>query len=421
MDEEIAIFQEQSHEGLRSRLGGSLSGICFCLILFIGAFPSLVWWNEGRDVDMYNTINEGRAINVPKSKQRVVLLAGPHKTSSSSIQRNIYHWLNAASEENGTSSLSTQWAWPSPAKSFLEHGCEMDNKLESKIFYPFIEAIKGMHKSSRCITSFYSKREIIELYHDEIYKKWNQGYNLVIGSEAIDFIASERRNDGPIILNDLINELPWHLKGGNPFYGSDEDITAVVAYRAPRVDHLISLWHQCCMEDMSFYEYLTHRIRIVVDPVRSLDSLKLASVFLERGIETVLIDMSGVKALGYDMSNIVACDVLNAECNERKMFSGAQNEEVIIANTRFHSDENFNVTDAQLDRINDVIEMYDCNFMTMMQHTKFKVLYSNELDATLSKCNERKHTIHSRDAMVRQIIEITRDSTSAGEEILPSG
>jgi hypothetical protein len=43
------------------------------------------------------------------------------------------------------------------------------------------------------------------------------------------------------------------------------------------------------------------------------------------------------------------------------------------------------------------------------------------LDATLSKCNERKHTIHSRDAMVRQIIEITRDSTSAGEEILPSG
>jgi hypothetical protein len=103
------------------------------------------------------------------------------------------------------------------------------------------------------------------------------------------------------------------------------------------------------------------------------------------------------------------------------LISGAQNEEVIIANTKFHSDENFNVTDAQLDRINDVIEMYDCNFMTMMQHTKLKVLYSNELDATLSKCNERKHTIHSRDAMVRQIIEITRDSTSAGEEILPSG
>jgi hypothetical protein len=84
------------------------------------------------------------------------------------------------------------------------------------------------------------------------------------------------------------------------------------------------------------------------------------------------------------------------------LISGAQNEEVIIANTKFHSDENLNVTDAQSDRINDVIEMYDCNFMTMMQHaTRKVVIYSNELDATLSKCNEHhKHTIHSRVAAI---------------------
>jgi hypothetical protein len=64
MDEETGIFQEQTHEGVGSRLGGSFSGICFGLILFIGAFP-LLWWNEGRAVDMYNAINEGRDIYVP--------------------------------------------------------------------------------------------------------------------------------------------------------------------------------------------------------------------------------------------------------------------------------------------------------------------------------------------------------------------
>jgi hypothetical protein len=61
--------------------------------------------------------------------------------------------------------------------------------------------------------------------------KWNQGYNLVIASEAIDFIASDnRRFDGPEILNRLVDELLWHGREEDPLHGSDEDIKAVVVY-----------------------------------------------------------------------------------------------------------------------------------------------------------------------------------------------
>jgi len=52
------------HEGYFGRLGDSFAGICIGLVLFIGAFP-LLWWNEGRAVDMYRAVNEGRNIYVP--------------------------------------------------------------------------------------------------------------------------------------------------------------------------------------------------------------------------------------------------------------------------------------------------------------------------------------------------------------------
>ena len=356
---------------------------------------------------------------VSNTNQRVVILAGPHKTASSSIQLNLYHWLNVNSTQEDIAGLSKSWAWPSPSKEFIEHGCEMNDKLASKIFYPFIEAIMGMHKKSRCMNSHYSSTELIKLYHDKIYMKWNQGYNLVIASEAIDFIASDnRRFDGPEILNRLVDELPWHGREEDPLHGSDEDITAVVVYRAPRVDHIVSLWHQCCMEEMSFYEYLTRRFETVVDPLRSLDSLKLAKMFLDKDIETVIIDMSGVAALGYDMSNVVACDVLNAECTERKTFLGApEQEKAKIANIMTHSQDNFNITSAQLDQINDVIELYECNFVTLMQHEKIRILYSKNLDAVLSKCKEREGDINNtRDDMVRRIIDIAKGINNVGGE-----
>ena len=55
---------EVSEQGYFERVGNSFAGICFGVILFFGAFP-LLWWNEGRAVDMYKAINEGRNSIVP--------------------------------------------------------------------------------------------------------------------------------------------------------------------------------------------------------------------------------------------------------------------------------------------------------------------------------------------------------------------
>jgi hypothetical protein len=58
------VYQETEYSGFFSNLGDSFAGICIGLLLFIGAFP-LLWWNEGRAVDAYQAIDEGRKIVVP--------------------------------------------------------------------------------------------------------------------------------------------------------------------------------------------------------------------------------------------------------------------------------------------------------------------------------------------------------------------
>jgi len=51
-------FSEVTSENWFSRVGSSIKGILFGILLFIAAFP-LLWWNEGRSVERYNSLNEG--------------------------------------------------------------------------------------------------------------------------------------------------------------------------------------------------------------------------------------------------------------------------------------------------------------------------------------------------------------------------
>lgn len=54
-------YTEISHQSWFSRLGKSIKGILFGLFLFFTAFP-LLWWNEGRSVERYNSLKEGQQI-----------------------------------------------------------------------------------------------------------------------------------------------------------------------------------------------------------------------------------------------------------------------------------------------------------------------------------------------------------------------
>ena len=384
-------------------------------------------------------------------RQQVVLLAGPHKTASSSIQRNLFHWLN---DDGHASGLSKDWAWPSPSQTFREDGCSVEGDFEEQqIFYWLIQALKGgSSKQIRCInSSVYTKLGMIEKYRNEIYNQWMKGYNLVIASEAMDFVSSERNRNPRRLLKRILDLLPWrgdhdhdhdhdHSESGSGHVpGSDDDITVVVNYRAPRSSHLISIWHECCMANMTFYEFLTDgRLDsgTSLDPLKSLDSLKLAKTFLDRGLEVILVDMSGVQAHNFDISRVIACDVLGASCTPDKMFAVAgpdpQMKEygsqmatetgtgtgtgTVSTNQKQHTEDNFNISHEVLGEVDAIIENYDCNFIDLMKNGNFTVLHEYKLKQIFQKCESetynRNDRVTSREDMVQRIVNIAKEIKS---------
>ena len=64
-------FTEITNESWLSRIGGAIKGVVIGLVLFIAAFP-ILFWNEGRAVKRYKTLNEGAGSVISLSEARVL-------------------------------------------------------------------------------------------------------------------------------------------------------------------------------------------------------------------------------------------------------------------------------------------------------------------------------------------------------------
>jgi len=81
-------YTTTSHQSWFSRLGNSIKGILFGFILFLGAFP-LLFWNEGRSVETYKTLQEGgkQVVSLnsnrvsPENEGRLIHLSGSSETA----------------------------------------------------------------------------------------------------------------------------------------------------------------------------------------------------------------------------------------------------------------------------------------------------------------------------------------------------
>ncbi len=318
-------------------------------------------------------------------RRRIVLIAGPHKTGSTSIQNSMYRWMtngtddiNSEGDEGENSNgdaILTSWSWPGPNTIFDLCSKEtMKEYMHGKVFYPFGEALHGCKFGRRAIAEFYACEELLDLYKEEFKKKWEDGYNLAIGTEAFDLVGSF--NNG-IKIEDIIQQMPTT---------NLDDFTVVVKYRSPRVAHLISWYHECCMRDMSFPEFLVNEMTSFLHRgSRIIDSLHLAQVFLDFGLKVALIDLSGVHKEGYDVSNVIACDVLNVSCTDDKAIIG----DTVLAEIKNvkSGGEYGSITDEDLGELEKIIRRRDCRFQNLMDHPKLNLLYKKDLSDIMESCD----------------------------------
>lgn len=95
-------FTEVTSESWLSRIGGAFKGIVIGFVLFIAAFP-LLFWNEGRALKRYKTLNEGagsfislpRASVFPENEGRLVHVTGKAVTAETLVDPEFGVALNA--------------------------------------------------------------------------------------------------------------------------------------------------------------------------------------------------------------------------------------------------------------------------------------------------------------------------------------
>ncbi len=396
-------------------------------ITIIGCIVLLIYYNQYQKVSLLRCLSENDIVSELDEdlqsggsdrrqfpNQRVVILSGPHKTGTTSIQNSIREWTGQTTTTSTsttstwtstkTRKILTEWSWPVPKEvSELESQDERNwNWNVGKGFYALAESLRDEKYGAkkRDVFQKYSDDELIQLYRTEFLRSWLMGYNIVFGTEALDFIVKAESEDGDRMVEDLKGLMPWHINDnlsseekssfkGIKMHGGDESIRVVVTYRSPRIQHLISIWRQTKKEVEPFEEW----ILTTTNNLGALDSLGLASMYLNHGLHVDLIDSSGLEEEGVDISNAVACDILNAPCSERKQPVGTTPKNVIRMNTKVDFQGKNRLSEDQLEQMDRALNLYDCRYLQLYEENdRFRVLYPNALAKNFERCKNLKRS-----------------------------
>mmetsp|Transcript_6685 Transcript_6685/g.9844 ORF Transcript_6685/g.9844 Transcript_6685/m.9844 type:complete len:423 (-) Transcript_6685:36-1304(-) len=356
-------------------------------------------------------------------QQRIVILAGPHKTGTSSMQTNLWRWSLPTFNFTSTKYPAPlernviDWVWPvSPEIAELEMADTLVwDWTPAKVYYPLIEALRNSNRKTQPRSLFmrYSNADIVKLYRDLLRKYWERGDNIVFGTEAIDTIMRIPKHEGQALVKRLAKEV---------VPGRDSEVTVVVVYRIPKIKHLISVWHQHNTKptDPEFYEWIT----TTENKLGPLDSLGMINIFLHHtNWNIALVDLEGLTGAGWDPSNFIACEVLDELCVDKKPLE-LHNAHIapVIANVR--SDKNVpNVPDVALEEIDRVLLGHDCKYIKTLEKwieteseteieatSRVELHYPKGIYEMMKQCKsmEEKYYSKNRSQMKKKIVAVAK-------------
>ena len=290
--------------------------------------------------------NNGNNKEGRREGPRIVLMAGPHKTASSSLQQFFAEFAG--------SSVLLEHKLPEAA-GFAHRELRYPHPANTEWVVPILpRKAGGVIKSHHALAQFVAEKSSAEFpnweeeigpdpskrgaianwFRRHVRARWDDGKKLILAAEALDYVTvglrdhrcggngggnGERTHLAPGAdekIDTLLELLPWehHLDDENENDDDDEnndnqsdnrkqpplrldDIEVQINYRTPRFDHLVSLWHQMgntqtlrdwlvkpkTMSELLLYENLT-----------TINALGEALQFVRRGIRVTLIDMAGV-------------------------------------------------------------------------------------------------------------------------------
>jgi len=447
-------------------------------------------------------------------KPKVVILAGPHKTASTTLQSfmvdiaaqkiSLYGKEEGGREQKPHPS-NQKWVWPlpdqgefknlggkgvKPAKAYAPLASYLTGR-RTYLFFPHSNLDEGRHEetigewSDQKLAYFATVKD----YYQTLFSKvWKNNKNIVIGAEAMDTLvqAIVHQNgyekdgvtkrvgealhvslDADMMIQRLLEMFQFNEDDGNDATKTGvnaavnvntdttiittngrngrrpppklEDFEVHINYRTPRINHVVSIWHQWARGK--------HRVTLrtflldQTNKIYQLNSLALALQFARNGIKTTIVDMKGVNekeerqqldvaanstttVIGA-LRGVIACDILQMGSGKNETDDNDDNGngkynnidalwcdehsrlhlpppilEFKNKNTKEDSDER-NMSDAQLFEIERALVDYDCE---VWKHLKpyiskgtLRILYPSE--RLFSKCNNDTPEVSFRETL----------------------
>ena len=275
--------------------------------------------------------NASRVFEVDESKQRIVLIVGPHEE----LQRNLLEWSRSPV-------ILPNWAYPIPTRE--------DLKAIRFVAPPRYYSFDPLFSTLRDDASHYeldkidskATSAIIELYRNKTQKAWSAGKNIVMASK--DAIHLEN----PRVMDLWLQTLPRGAKLG--------DVQIVITYPTPRFHQLIDVWRM--EQDPTTTTFSVFVGKNLNQELARVNPLGVAVSFIRKGMETILIDEKGIERARVDISTAIGCFVLKMRCSSVGM----------MGIDHYHHDEEFimpnslDLPENKLKRIEKVLQDFDCGF-----------------------------------------------------------
>ncbi len=296
--------------------------------------------------------------------KKLVLFAGPHKAASASVETFFYNHASGYEGTNIADGLQG-WLWPKVTKDLWVDNHVIDKR---EIFNVFVTQASN------------TTAQII--LRQAIQDSWDASeYGIIIGTPEFDRVGLTpfTNRNGVLAMKGILDQV-----GVGP-----HDVTVVLNYRSPRRDQWISMWKH---EDVDnhYKRFICkgneNELKEVLDT--AMNPLKLAVEYRKQGWKVVLMDMSGINAMGKDISHAIACDVLEHTTCE----GGFVVPIVQTYNENDGGDKDLHsLHDQELNDMDQLFRERDCYYDPLLSNDDgFEILYRDTIWQGCIKANEQE-------------------------------
>jgi len=340
-----------------------------------------------------------------ETTQRILFLAGPHKTGSSTFQTIASHFTNIYPEKWA---MSDPWSKPEQQFEFIKLGFA---KHFSAIIFPLI----GRQDHELFVHPPADPQSVVDLFRNDISQKWNSESrpNIVLGSEEMDQVLADHL-DGDAILDKIFSILPLNTQNVT-------DI--IVTYRSPKAKHLISLWKEVGVQlwNQSLEDFVFNPDSYL--HIHCIEPLPLVERFLAKGMKVILVDIGGLKKYKIETVQLLGCDLMKEACDadgvpeflKPSLIKYPQLGKALKERVNVRTEGNMDLQDDQIDKIETVMRQYDCGYRdSVIGHENLTILYDASFVANMDSCAPRSKKMTRRELW--NSVKMAANPTRAAEE-----